>query len=68
MKAILIVTVLIGLVLVAGFVMANADFDNEEEVEQIQSCSSCRNSCSATNNCGLSSCGAVTGRSCGCNS
>jgi len=30
-------------------------------------CSSCGNSCTAEKNCGLATCGAVNGGSCGCN-
>ena len=56
----------LGLVLIAGVavVKANATTDLEEKTI---SCSSCGGSCNAERNCGLSTCGAVTGTgSCGC--
>ena len=36
-----------------------------EEPKQLE-CSSCGNSCSVDSNCGLDTCNAVTGGSCGC--
>ena len=38
----------------------------EQKATEKISCSSCGNSCTAEKNCGLSTCGAVSGGSCGC--
>lgn len=70
MKNLVIVGIVVGLLLIAGFGVVKAISNDVPEVEQepkIETCSSCGNSCTATNNCGLSTCGAKTGGSCGCN-
>ena len=56
----------IGLLAVAGIVVANTDTVTAEEPTEA-SCSASGNTCSADSNCGLQSCGAVqkTG-GCGC--
>jgi hypothetical protein len=68
MKALAIIGLVAGLMLIAGFVFVTAGSTEDvvtEEPETI-SCSSCGGSCNQQSNCGLSSCGAVTGGSCGC--
>jgi cytochrome c-type biogenesis protein CcmH/NrfF len=68
----LVLMLVLGVFLVAaitvsmGLVNANSPGDALESTEEF-SCSSCGNSCSAESNCGLSTCGAVNGGSCGCN-
>ena len=64
-----IAIIAVGLIAITGVVVANvsANEANETEIQQPKSCSaSCGNSCSVERNCGLESCGAVTGGSCGC--
>ncbi|MFH1823333.1 MAG: hypothetical protein ABH817_01285 [archaeon] len=62
-------------VLVAGIVailvfgtisVVNANPQPIENEEPITSCETCGGGCSASNNCGLSSCQARTGGTCGC--
>ena len=55
----LIITIAIIGVFAFGIVNVNAD-------EEIASCETCGGECSATNNCGLETCGAVNGGSCDC--
>ena len=56
----------IGLMLVAGVAVVNANA-TEDTTEETISCSSCGGSCNAERNCGLTTCGAVTGTGgCGC--
>jgi len=62
-----IIATIIALLVVAGIVVSvtNVTTADEQETETIE-CSSCGNSCNAERNCGLQSCGAVSGGSCGC--
>ena len=64
MKKILIGVVAVLLV-VAGITVVTALSADNEQTENIE-CSDCGNACTLERNCGLSSCGAVSGRSCGC--
>lgn len=68
MNLLLIAGILAGGLLIAGLVMGNivtADASQEDSNEL--ECSTCGNSCTAQNNCGLATCGAVNGKgSCGC--
>jgi hypothetical protein len=69
MKTLIIVGIAVCLLLVAGFAVVKATQDNLLEDNLIASsvkCTSCGNSCSAEKNCGLSTCGAVNGGTCGC--
>jgi len=71
MKMWIIAGIMIGMLLITGIVIAttglvSADIGDEEQATETISCSSCGNSCTAESNCGLSSCGAVSGGSCGC--
>ena len=65
---ILIATIVIGLLLVTGVVMAIVDSNNQEESQKIESTQTCLNptTCTQSNNCGRADCGAIQGRSCGC--
>ena len=65
MKLLMVVLIALGLIAVAALVVANLSSVEADEPKQI-SCSTCGNSCSADSNCGLESCGAVQGGSCGC--
>lgn len=67
MKTVITIGVL-GLLLVAGFVVVNAlQNDQPEESLPVGTCSSsCGNSCTAESNCGNPTCGAISGGSCGC--
>ena len=58
-----IVVIAIGLLAVAGIVVAN--LSTAQEPEQM-SCSGCSGKCTADKNCGLASCSALNGESCGC--
>lgn len=67
MKAFVIIAVIMGLVLVAGLVMAGISTEDVSEDQEQISCSTCENVCSTNSNCGLSTCGAVSGTgSCRC--
>ncbi len=67
MKVWIIAAVLIAMLLITGIVvsMNNIVSADEQEVEKIE-CSGCGNGCTADRNCGLETCGAVSGGSCGC--
>ena len=54
-----------GVLAIAGIVVASVGVSANEGTE-ISSCSTCGNTCTAENNCGLSTCGAISGGSCGC--
>ena len=61
----IIAAMLVGLVVLAGtFVIALTE--SPTEIEETTCGNACGNSCTAGSNCGLASCGAVTGGSCGC--
>jgi len=71
MKIWIIAGILIGMLLIAGIVISStglvaADVVDDEETTETISCSSCGNSCTAQQNCGRATCGAVSGGSCGC--
>jgi len=57
--------IIIGLLVIAGVVMANVGIVKANQPEKL-SCSSCGNSCTADSNCGLKTCGAVNGGTCSC--
>ena len=61
--AILVVSLLIG-----SFAIAQASPSQEADEEPVEevTCSGCQGSCSGQQNCGLESCGALQGESCGC--
>jgi len=60
----MIATIVVGLVAIAGIAVVNAyATDNETETKI---CTSCGNSCTAESNCGLASCGATNGEKCSC--
>jgi len=58
----------IGILAIAGFLVANAGFvkavDNTDE--KITSCQTCGGKCTVGNNCGLANCGATQGKACNC--
>lgn len=60
-----IVLIIAGLLIVGGIVAVSA-YANEEQAPTIIGCSSCGSKCTADNNCGLASCGAINGGTCGC--
>ena len=61
----IIVGIIAGLLIVGGVAVVNA-VTADKPAEQID-CSDCGNSCSLNNNCGLSTCAAVSGGGgCGC--
>jgi hypothetical protein len=66
MKTWIIVAIIVGL-LIIGFVTTNLIAQDTEANKNTINCSSCGNGCNSTNNCGLSSCGAISGKTCGCN-
>lgn len=71
MKTWLIASIMLGLLLIGGFALVSAISNspgNELTSEENPiSCSSCGNGCTAQSNCGLSTCGAISGTgSCGC--
>ena len=58
----------IGVLVIAGIAVINAysNTTTQKTATQTNTCSSCGNSCTAGKNCGLATCGAVNGGSCGC--
>jgi len=70
MKAWIIASVFIGILVIAAlgvvsFVKADGQTAKQTQTTE-PSCSGCGNKCTAENNCGLATCGAVSGKSCGC--
>jgi len=61
----IVASVIVGLLLIGSMFLVNIVTADEQESNQID-CSTCGNSCSLESNCGLASCGAVSGGSCGC--
>ncbi len=76
MKTWIIASIVLGILVIGGFAVVSAisnSTDNNVESDNIItpaktiSCSGCGNGCSAESNCGLATCGAVSGTgSCGC--
>jgi len=61
----IMVGILVGLFVVGGIAAVNA-LSPSEDAKPITSCSSCGGKCTAENNCGLATCGATQGKTCGC--
>lgn len=61
-----IVGILFGLFVIGGIAAVNALSPSEDTEKPITSCASCGGKCSAGNNCGLATCGATQGGTCGC--
>ena len=67
MNLIGIAAVICIVVVIAGIAIVNAVSVDEIQDTTANSCgASCGNSCTSTNNCGLATCGATQGKSCGC--
>lgn len=69
MKTWILISLAVGLLLIAGIVAVNTlNTDTTTDVKQGKSltCSSCSGSCTAQKNCGLATCSAVNGGTCGC--
>jgi cytochrome oxidase Cu insertion factor (SCO1/SenC/PrrC family) len=80
MKTWIIASIILGLLVIGGFAVVSAisgsnnvdTFNNEEtQVTSSKTCTGCNGGnyggCTGENNCGLTTCGAVTGTgSCGC--
>lgn len=70
MKTLTIMGIITGIILLAGilFVSANINSDSTQTNNQQRTCESCPNEgCTKTNNCGNPTCGAISGKTCGCN-
>jgi len=64
----LVLGVFLFIAVTIGTDLVNANnSDTVQETIESLSCSSCGNTCNAESSCGLSTCGAVNGGSCGCN-
>jgi len=62
----IIAAIIAGLLIVTGIaVVVNAQTTQAEQTKKVE-CSGCGNGCTADANCGLASCGAVNGGTCGC--
>jgi hypothetical protein len=59
-----IISLIIGAIVIAAFVGVTA-LSGSVTKETVQ-CKSCGNACTAEKNCGLESCGAVSGGTCNC--
>jgi hypothetical protein len=76
MKTWIIASMILGLLVIGGFAFVSAISNSADDVVESDnivtqaktiSCSGCGNGCNAASNCGLATCGAVTGTgSCGC--
>jgi hypothetical protein len=66
MKTWIIVSIVIGILAIASVFVFNIGTVNADETIETLACTSCNNACTQENNCGLASCGAVKGKSCGC--
>jgi len=64
-SAIIAGLLIIGGIAVATIVNAQQEIQPATVIDATE-CTSCGNSCTVDNNCGLASCGAVSGGSCGC--
>ena len=62
----IIAAIVIGVLGIAGVFIVSISAVNADEEIEASECTSCGNACTIDNNCGLSSCGAVNGGSCGC--
>jgi len=69
-----LIAIIIGILAITGFVTANIMTNTSVSSEVTQKTCGCGSSggcgcggkCTAENNCGLSSCGVATGKTCGC--
>ena len=67
MKTLIMVAIAIGILAIAGVIIANAGFVKAADAQpKITSCQSCGGQCTAGNNCGLATCGAANGGKCTC--
>ena len=66
MKTWIIVSIVIALVVFAGFFVVASLNAEQEKISDTISCASCGNNCGAQGGCGLATCGAVSGGSCSC--
>ena len=60
------IVAIIASLLIVGGIFAVSAYTETDQPSTIASCTSCGNGCTAENNCGLASCGAVNGGTCGC--
>ncbi|MFA6023389.1 MAG: hypothetical protein WC781_04860 [Candidatus Pacearchaeota archaeon] len=58
--------IIVGLVLVAGTMVIAAEQNNNTTPVTQKSCGGCNGKCTAESNCGLATCGAANGKTCGC--
>ena len=63
----MLTAIILGILIIGGIVVTALTTNQEDQkpAEKI-SCSSCGNSCTTEKNCGLATCGAVNGKTCGC--
>lgn len=65
----IIVAIAISLLIVGSLTILNFATAEEMEVSNDKICgTTCKNSCTEESNCGLASCGIVSGKACGCGS
>ena len=62
----ILAAIILGILIIGGIAVTALTTQDVKKTTETISCSSCGNSCSAEKNCGLSTCGAVSGESCGC--
>jgi len=64
----IIVGVIFGLLVIGGIAAVSAFSPSQEETNPSTTakCSSCSGKCTAENNCGLATCGAISGGTCNC--
>jgi len=67
MNKILLIAVIVGIVALLAFGAFSLVKANTAAEKEIKSCSECQGKCTAENNCGLATCGAVNDGTCGCN-
>ena len=64
----MLTAIILGILIIGGIAVTALTTNQAEQkaTEKTTSCSSCGNSCTAEKNCGLSTCGATNGKTCGC--
>lgn len=62
-----IIAIIVGLLIVSAVTATIINDTNQtSNIKTTAGCSSCSGTCTAEKNCGLSTCSATTGKTCGC--
>lgn len=66
MKTWIIATIIVGVLVIATFGIVNFVKAEQNTAKTTETCTSCNNQCTKTSNCGLSTCNAISGKTCNC--